>query len=133
MSVIIIISQIHVVYIEIEHNHLNKKLHEFFFSIVIFTNCCYCYYFAAVVFLYGYIREKDIFERDYQKYLADRLLNGFLFIYLFFYCQLFLLRFEYILNVDFRSFHFKNIVAEQSCSSCSSVQTNASRSIARRS
>lgn len=29
-----------------------------------------------VVFLYGYIQEKDIFERDYQSYLAKRLLSG---------------------------------------------------------
>jgi len=29
-----------------------------------------------VVFLYGYIQEKDVFERDYQLYLANRLLNG---------------------------------------------------------
>ena len=28
-----------------------------------------------VVFLYGYISEKDVFERDYQIFLADRLLN----------------------------------------------------------
>lgn len=28
-----------------------------------------------VVMLYGYIRDKDIFERDYQMYLANRLLN----------------------------------------------------------
>ena len=28
-----------------------------------------------VVMLYGYIRDKDIFERDYQIYLADRLLQ----------------------------------------------------------
>lgn len=29
-----------------------------------------------VVFLYGYIQEKDIFERDYQIHLSNRLLNG---------------------------------------------------------
>eukprot|EP01084_Bolivina_argentea_P188508 324502_1 len=28
-----------------------------------------------VVMLYGYIRDKDIFERDYQQYLASRLLQ----------------------------------------------------------
>jgi len=28
------------------------------------------------VMLYGYIRDKDIFERDYQQYLATRLLQG---------------------------------------------------------
>jgi len=29
-----------------------------------------------VVFLYGYIQEKDVFERDYQVFLAQRLLGG---------------------------------------------------------
>lgn len=29
-----------------------------------------------VVMLYGYIRDKDIFERDYQMYLSNRLLQG---------------------------------------------------------
>lgn len=29
-----------------------------------------------VVFLYGYITEKDVFERDYQIFLANRLLMG---------------------------------------------------------
>jgi len=29
-----------------------------------------------VVFLYGYIHEKDVFERHYQLFLANRLLNG---------------------------------------------------------
>lgn len=29
-----------------------------------------------VVFLYGYITEKDVFERDYQSFLAQRLLNA---------------------------------------------------------
>lgn len=29
-----------------------------------------------VVFLYGYITEKDVFEHDYQRYLANRLLMG---------------------------------------------------------
>jgi cullin 3 len=29
-----------------------------------------------VVFLYGYIQEKDVFERHYQLFLANRLLNG---------------------------------------------------------
>lgn len=29
-----------------------------------------------VVFLYGYIRQKDVFERDYQTFLAQRLLEG---------------------------------------------------------
>lgn len=29
-----------------------------------------------VVFIYGYIQEKDVFERDYQYHLARRLLNG---------------------------------------------------------
>ena len=30
----------------------------------------------VVVFLYGYIREKDIFEHEYQQLLAKRLLEG---------------------------------------------------------
>lgn len=30
----------------------------------------------SVVFLYGYIRDKDIFEREYQQHLASRLLNN---------------------------------------------------------
>jgi len=29
-----------------------------------------------VVFLYGYISEKDVFERDYQWFLSNRLLMG---------------------------------------------------------
>ena len=29
-----------------------------------------------VVFLYGYISEKDVFERDYQIFLSNRLLMG---------------------------------------------------------
>ena len=29
-----------------------------------------------VVFIYGYIQEKDVFEHDYQRFLADRLLTG---------------------------------------------------------
>ena len=29
-----------------------------------------------MVFIYGYIREKDIFEHEYQKYLSQRLLEG---------------------------------------------------------
>jgi hypothetical protein len=29
-----------------------------------------------IVFLYGYIQEKDVFERDYQLFLANRLLHA---------------------------------------------------------
>lgn len=28
-----------------------------------------------VVFLYGYIQEKDVFERDYQQFLSKRLID----------------------------------------------------------
>ncbi len=31
---------------------------------------------CAVVFLYGYIQDKDVFEYDYQHFLANRLLMG---------------------------------------------------------
>lgn len=62
---------------KVDQNEIDGTLANGFFFLIFdsfFFLSFFC--FCVVVMLYGYIREKDTFEREYQTHLSHRLLNG---------------------------------------------------------